>query len=121
MKRERLDFVCQVVPTQEVNFLPVNSRTHFGKKISKSPAVSCVCLVKYPGASLPSSAPESSLLPKCGHTGRGLQKENVGGGLFLDIKSQAVSLQGRGIHLEVRGAILSDMREVSQVPFINCS
>lgn len=113
IKRERQNFVCQVVPTQEVNLLPVNPRTAFGKKSLKSPAVSCVCSVKYLWASLPCSALESSPLPKCGHTELSLQKENMGLGLFLVINSQAISLQGTGIHLKVRGAILSDMREVS--------
>lgn len=111
MKRERLDFVCQVVPTQGVNFLPVNPRTCFGKKSSKSPTVSCVCVVKYQWASLSSSW--ELPVDKCGHIGLGLQKENMGGGQFLAIKSLTVSLQGRGTHLEVRGAILSDMREIS--------
>lgn len=105
IKRERQNFVCQIVPTQEVNLLLVNHRTAFGKKSLKSPAVSCVCPVKYLWA-LPSSAPESSPLPKCGHTELSLQKENMGLGLFLVINSQAISLQGTGIHLKVRGAIL---------------
>lgn len=70
----------------------------------------CVSPAEQLWASLPCSAPESSPLLKCGHIGLALQKENMGVGLFLASKSQAVGLQGRGIHLEIRGPALSDMR-----------